>query len=233
MPCEMNFLKRLYIWCRRFRHRRGYGVHSPFAYGLLTDVVYEQLPYYAYDELKAVRRSLPRKAVLYPERVDRLLFRLVNCFYPQSVLEVGTGAGLSLCYMAAGRVSARCVSLPGEEASGVVAAEHIDLCENATLVPGPLMETLCTELALEPKVDFLHIAHTGNYAQVFEKFLPHATEKSLVVIGGIHETRAKREWWSRVVADERTGVTFDLYDVGLVFFDHTKNKQHYVVNFWE
>lgn len=31
--------------------------------------------------------------------------------------------------------------------------------------------------------------------------------------------------------DERVGVTFDLYDLGLLFFDKTKIKQHYIVNF--
>ncbi len=230
MPCEMNFLKRLYTWCKRFRYRKGYGVHSPFAFGLITDVVYERLPYYAYGELKELRRMLPKRARCYPKRVDRLLFRLVNWHQPLGVLDIGTGSGLSLCYLAAGRVDARCVSLPGEDTSKLV-PELVDVCKNATFVHGPLMEAFRRELALEPKADFLHIAHTENYAQVFEEFLPHVTKKTLVVIEGIHDTRAKCEWWHRVVADERTGITFDLYDVGLVFFDHTKNKQHYIVNF--
>lgn len=226
----MNFLKRIYIWCKRFRYRRGYGVHSPFAFGLITDVVYERLPYYAYAELKARRRSLPRKAVVLPERVDKLLFRLVNRFRPQRILEVGTGAGLSLCYLAAGRADAQCVSLVDGDASGVE-ERLIDSCSNVTVVAAPLLPAFRRELALEPEVEMLHIAHTQNYAQVFEEFFPYAGKKTCVVIEGIYETKAKSEWWHRLVADERTGVTFDLYDVGIVFFDFPKNKQHYVVNF--
>ena len=34
-------LKRPFIWLRRFRHRCGYGVHSPFAFNLITQVIYE------------------------------------------------------------------------------------------------------------------------------------------------------------------------------------------------
>ena len=226
----MNFLKRIYIWCRRFRHRRGYGVHSPFAFRLITDVVYERLPYYAYDELKRLRRSLPKGARMYPERVDRLLFRLVNHLSPQRVVEVGTGAGLSLCYLAAARADTQCVSLPGDDASDVM-CEMVDRCKNASVVEGPLMETLHRELQIASESTFLHIAHTENFSLVLEKFLSNGGEKMCVVIEGIYDSQAKREWWKQIVADERTGVTFDLYDVGFVFFDHSKNKQHYVVNF--
>ena len=34
-----------------------------------------------------------------------------------------------------------------------------------------------------------------------------------------------------IVASESTGITFDLYDIGLVFFDKARYKQHYIVNF--
>lgn len=226
----MNFLRRIYVWFRRFRYRRGYGVHSPFAFGLITDVVYERHPFYAYEELKRVRRQLPRRSKVYPERVDKLLFRLANRFSPQRVVEVGTGAGLSLRYLSAACWGAQCVSLSGDDVSEAV-SEVVGSCKNATVVTGALMEAFRRELAIGPGIGLLHIAHTSDYARVFEEFLPHAGEKTLVIVEGIYETKAKREWWERVVADERAGVTFDLYELGLVFFDHQKNKQHYVVNF--
>lgn len=226
----MNFLRRIYIWFKRFRHRRGFGIHSPFAFGLVTDVVYEHYPFYAYEELKRVRRQLPRRSEVYPERVDKLLFRLANRFSPQRVVEVGTGAGLSLRYLSAACWGAQCVSLSGEDVSEAV-DKVVAPCKNATVVTGTLMEAFRRELAIEPGIDLLHIAHTADYAQVFEEFLPHAGEKTLVIVEGIYETKAKREWWRRVVADERAVVTFDLYDLGLVFFDRQKNKQHYVVSF--
>ena len=49
-------LKRPFIWLYRFRHRCGYGVHSPFAFNLITHVIYESTAYYKYEELaKAVQ----------------------------------------------------------------------------------------------------------------------------------------------------------------------------------
>ena len=50
-------LKRPFIWLYRFRHRCGYGVHSPFAFNLITHVIYETTPYYKYRELAASLQS--------------------------------------------------------------------------------------------------------------------------------------------------------------------------------
>lgn len=225
----MNFLKRAYIWCKRFRYRKGYGVHSPFAFSLLTDVVYERRPYYAYEMLDELAESMG-KVPRYSRRVNRLLFRLVNYFRPERIVEVGTGGGISLRYMAAGRVDADCVSLC-EEVPDEAVSLLFDECKNGRLQAGPIKESLAKELEITPPIGLLHIAHTADYAQVFEKFLPHATEKTLVVIEGIYESSAKRAWWKKVVNDPRTGITFDLYELGLVFFDKSKNKQHYIVNF--
>ena len=44
----MFFFHRIWNWCSRFRHRRGYGVHSPSDFFLITSVVYEKYHYYAY-----------------------------------------------------------------------------------------------------------------------------------------------------------------------------------------
>ncbi len=66
---------------RRLRTSHGYGVHSPFAYDLITQVLRQRLPYYAYSELD---RTLPRLARR-KRRYCRLLFRLANRWQPQTI----------------------------------------------------------------------------------------------------------------------------------------------------
>ena len=51
------------------------------------------------------------------------------------------------------------------------------------------------------------------------------------VIEGIRYTKKMKALWKKIQQDDRTGITFDLYDLGIVFFDRTKIKQHYLVNF--
>ena len=109
----MLFVQRIWNWCRRFRHRCGYGVHSPSDFFLITSVIYEGLPYYAYKELKGhpLQKSLPH----YREKVNRLLFRLVNYFRPSTLIEVGEGNGDAIRYMRSARSSMVSVSLTGLE----------------------------------------------------------------------------------------------------------------------
>ena len=70
----MFFLHRIWNWCSRFRHRCGYGVHSPSDFFLITSVVYEKYHYYAYRVLK--ERGFPAYLPHYRRKVNRLLFRL-------------------------------------------------------------------------------------------------------------------------------------------------------------
>ena len=101
----MFFLHRIWNWCSRFRHRCGYGVHSPSDFFLITSVVYEKYHYYAYRVLK--ERGFPAYLPHYRRKVNRLLFRLVNYFRPKSLIEVGIGNG------AVHRIYAGCVSYYG------------------------------------------------------------------------------------------------------------------------
>ena len=50
-----NLFLRGWNWCCRFRHRCGYGVHSPSDFFLITFVVYERVAFYAYNLLHAKR----------------------------------------------------------------------------------------------------------------------------------------------------------------------------------
>lgn len=94
---KTNWLKRVFKAPARYRTCRGFGVHSPFAYTFITRVLREKLPYYAYDvqknRYKAALADAGRHPFLTPKRI-RLLFRTVNYFSPESVLQIGSDNGL-------------------------------------------------------------------------------------------------------------------------------------------
>ena len=93
-------LKRPFIWLYRFRHRCGYGVHSPFAFNLITHVIYESTAYYKYEELAKAQKQLElekdRRWKYESKKVKRLLFRLVNYTQPETIVDAGTLAASAL-----------------------------------------------------------------------------------------------------------------------------------------
>lgn len=80
---RLGIAKKYKCW----RHGRGYGVHSPFAFDLITRTLRERLPYYAYEYIDASCRGLDNTS-LSPSKI-RLLFRLIVRFKPEAVAIIG------------------------------------------------------------------------------------------------------------------------------------------------
>ena len=203
-------LKRPFIWLGRIRHRCGYGVHSPFAFELITFLIYEKTPYYAYQQLAEEQKRLSaqrgRGWNKETRKVNRLLFRLINRFQPRCVVDAGVLSASSL-YLQASKADAN------------------------YLFASDLSELF---LEVDTPVDFLYLHHEKHASfveAVFALCVTRTTSQSVFVIGGIHASRAMKGLWKQFRTDERVGVTFDLYDVGILFFDRCKIKQHYKVNF--
>ncbi len=97
-------LCRLARWVVRFRHRRGYGIHSPFAFNLVRGVIYESGEYYAYAPLHTWRQT--RLSDL-REKDDRLLFRLINHSRAGRGVVVGPVSAVTLRYLHEGCSSCR------------------------------------------------------------------------------------------------------------------------------
>ena len=207
----MLLARRIWNWCRRFRYRCGYGVHSPSDFFLITSVIYEELPYYAYDKLK--KSSFPESLPHYREKINKLLFRLVNYFRPVSLIEVEEGSEKSICYMREANALMRSVCLKGED-------------KDETL------NQLNVALEKMKQVGFLHIGYTSHYKEVFEMVYPYLQTQSCVVVGHIYESEDRKTWWNQLLADERVRISFDLYDIGLLLFEEKRFKQNYIVNFF-
>lgn len=93
-------LCRQWIWLKRFRHRRGYGVHSPFAFDFLTYVVYERGEYYAYRELKKRYPVVCLCGGLHRLKCRKFLFRLSNYVHPSLIRIYGHVKEAETAYLA-------------------------------------------------------------------------------------------------------------------------------------
>ena len=150
-------VKKGWVWLKRFRHRKGYGVHSPFAYDFITRIIYGKLS-------KAERRSLynTSKYKIGPRKVIELLYKL------------------------------------NKEASLLVYVNQTD----------PIYIN-----------------------KVYEEKAETMGPKGMMVIYGIYLNKEMKQIWQKLKTDNRSGITFDLYDVGIILFDKKITKQDYIVNF--
>ena len=66
---------------------------------------------------------------------------------------------------------------------------------------------------------------------MFEKCVGHIQPDTVLVVEGLRASRAMRDFWERVKAHPATVLTFDLYHVGLVFFNKKMYRKDYIVYF--
>lgn len=208
----MSVFHRIYIWLCRFPHRRGYGVHSPFAFNFITSVVYERGVYYAYEHLETkyglhangfFRLLQPETA--YKRRMGRLLFRISNYVHPDFILLGGDVSDWERGYLTAGSRRAELHDLSNQE--------------TRRLEPGG------------EKTFLAYFADTESADTNWRTVSALATETSVILIAGIHVSKAAASYWAKFQNEEAVGITFDLYDYGVAFLDRTRYKQHYIVNF--
>ena len=81
------------------------------------------------------------------------------------------------------------------------------------------------------KVELLRMSLEGNYREVFEKAVEVADAHSLIIVERIKNSREAKTFWQSIVDDPRCVTTFDLYYCGIIFFDHKRYKENYIVNF--
>lgn len=195
---KFTFIKRPFIWLGRFRHRCGYGVHSPSAFDFITGLIYEKLPYYAYGEIESKHPSSTRN-----RRINRLLFRLTNRYQPVTVVDIGPRSTAEYYIRAAKK-----------DITYLTVSQYNDL-----------------SLSDDPDLLYIHDMETHLVEKCLEHSISFMKENSVMVIAGIKKNKSMKLLWEKITKDDRVSITFDLYDLGILFFDHSKIKQNYIVNF--
>ena len=212
----------------RWLTRQGFGVHSPWAYDLIENVINERNPYYAYEDLYSFWEKAPQYMPQYPQSRDELLFRLVNRFNPKFILEVGTGAGVSTGYLASVFKESKVITVDFPNPAEKEVRRNLKKIPNIEYIAADVLETVQDILDSGTVPQFIHIAHTALWRQAADMILPYATPSTVIVVEDLGK-KQKKEWWKEFIKDERVGVTFQMKKLGLLFFDRNMTKQHYVL----
>jgi len=227
---------------RKLRYRKGYGVHSPFTYNLITKVIEEKTPYYVFEDIENFRKELlnsesffkiPTLQETQSKNYGALLFRLINFFKCRSVLQIGSSTGVMSLYLALPlRNSCNCYVL--EERTGLLDFVRV-FAENHSLKNLHWMEGVYAEnlRRLKTKIascDFIFINAMGDAEKTNEAI--HLAEtlvsrNTVMVIDNIQRDKSMKKLWQKFKSREDVGLTIDLLSLGLVFFNTQLHKQHY------
>ena len=89
---------------------KGHGIHSPFAYSLITNVIHSPHRYYAFSDLEEMfpESVLQNKSTM---AFHRLSFRLAHHFKVTRVLEIGATDGVNATFIEATGKETCCTSV--------------------------------------------------------------------------------------------------------------------------
>jgi predicted O-methyltransferase YrrM len=250
-----------YIFTAGTRH----DIHSPFVYHLYENVIQDRTPFYAFEKTEKLRYELKqnhkeievadygagsvvtgiRKKKLISEiagsavksrKYGELLFRLVNHFRPETILELGTSLGISTLYLALPDSKSRVHTIEGCPQTAAQANEIFRKADvkNITLYNGTFENKLPEVLKKAGTIDFLYIDGNHRYAPTMDYFrqcLKKKSDHSVFVFDDIHWSAEMEKAWEEVKANSEVTLTIDLFFFGLVFFRKAQPKQHFVLRY--
>ena len=129
----MGKLKNIGNALSRYQASKGFGVHSPFAFKFILNVLDEKYEYYAYDKLQQLRINVverTRRENGYKPRVISIseaaaIFRVANYYNPQLFLSIGSSYGVAAASMLAVSKRSRMFLYDDNSAQNNAAAREI------------------------------------------------------------------------------------------------------------
>lgn len=166
----------------------------------------------------------------------RALNRLVKYLKPKEVIELGTSLGITTSYMASGFDQSQVVTFDG---STQVLEESKQVwfnlgLENITTIEGNIDITLPSYLERKSAIEivFVDANHQENATiKYFDQLYPLCSEKSVLIFDDIYWSLGMKKAWEYIKAHPSTFQTIDLFELGIVFFRRTQEKEHFKLKY--
>jgi len=243
-----------------------HSVHSPFVYELVDKVFRNQKDCQAFRDINKLRHKLQLKSQVieitdfgsganhkqYSHRFERvasitrnssvsskygrLLYRLVEYFRPETIIELGTSVGISTLYLALANPDAKIYTIEGCTTKSEQAATNFNALQvyNIELHIGRFDLVLPDLVRQTGKLDFAFIDGNHTYDATianFEILMSVANNETVFVFDDIHWSAGMQKAWDEIADHERVTVSVDLFRFGIVFLRKELSKQKFVIRF--
>jgi len=227
-------------------------------------VIRKKKDYYVFETLSAYRQDLakntksvdlielgagsikaPQKVIVkniyksscHSEKDTQLLFKLVDRFQPQYMIELGTCLGVSTLYLAKAKTDALLYTFEGNPDYAKIArdafikykADHVQLIE------GNIHNTLAPVMDSLPQLDMAFIDAHHDYEPTLHFFnlcLQKSHENTVIIFDDIHWSPAMEKAWQHIKQREEVKQTIDLHQFGIVFLKSSQAKEHFTLRYY-
>jgi len=243
-----------------------HSVHSPFVYELIDKVFRNKADDVAFLNISKLRKKLRNKSQVieitdfgsgsnrkdYSHRFEsiasivrnssvnvrygRLLFRLVEYFMPQTIIELGTSVGISTLYLALANPHARVFTIEGcttksEQAATNFNELHVKNIDQHIGRFDIVLPDLVKQIGI---LDFAFIDGNHTYQATLDNFktlLKIADNDTVFVFDDIHWSASMQKVWNEITEYEVVTVSIDLFRFGIIFLKKELSKQKFVIRF--
>jgi predicted O-methyltransferase YrrM len=242
------------------KHHKGHGVHSPFVFSLIEDILNEKHPFYAFKSIESARTNLlSDHSVIYvndhgtgssrdrkiseiarqclkSKKEAQMLFRLACQMQPNNILELGTSLGVTTLYLSSARPSANIYTIEGCPNIANIANQVFrnEKANNITSIVGNIDTELPKVLSKIESLDmvFFDANHTKEATlNYFYKCLEKANDNSIFIFDDIYWSEGMTEAWKEIYENPAITYSIDLFHLGIIFFKKEWKKSHFKIKF--
>ncbi len=170
------------------------------------------------------------------KKSGRLLFRLVRYFKPDTMIELGTSLGISTMYMAKGYEKAKVISIEANSALAGIAGQNFQAAgiHNVEVINDSFENALPGIIRNLEKNVLVFI--DGNHEKeatlkYYSQFMEKAKNNHIIIFDDINWSESMNEAWNRIKSDPASGITVDLFFMGIVYPNKSVQKQNFVIRF--
>ncbi len=234
-----------------------HSIHSPFFFDFYTKVLHDTSSNADFSKLEKLHTDLLSNSssiadesngrekgknsnklslgeiaqTLTPQHYYELYYRIIRHLKAKKVIEVGTSVGLNTLYLAE-QLDCQVYTFEQSHALANVAITNFEYLDkkNIHLIEGNNEIELSDFLQDTGKVNFV-VMNATRYESIVKQFnllMKRTNEKSIIAINNIHQTEEIDKAWLWLKANELVYGSIDLYECGILFFEPSLNKQHFI-----
>lgn len=217
-------------WWFSASNSKGHGMHSPFVFNFIINVLNDDRMFYAFRDIEAQTSPFNEET----KKVNQLLFKMVDYYQLNHIVEIDASIGVTTKYLAYANSNARIISLE-ESQDNIDFGEWLELKgdENVKVYAGSYETSLPATIQQLQSLDFVVMNRcSANTIQHFNQIISSVHNNSFVIIKSIYSNDDAEKSWNEIKAKDIVRATIDLFDLGIVLFNPDfKVKQHFKVRF--